>query len=192
MDLLGQLDDPMLKNVGVSSARHRLRIRNAIAKLASATTARENATDTNNSRQTIFRTCRALATDVLRSGRFDCSLSPARPPEDLRAFMGDYQRCCTDLIECNVGFVAKYIDPMRRGSQSAKVVTSSNGCPAPCLDETCFRAVIGVNFLCSTAFLPRLDPEDPRSITNPAAHLASNCQACEHTASIFLCLTHTP
>ena len=33
IDLLGQLDDQILKDMGVSSAGHRLRIRNAIAKL---------------------------------------------------------------------------------------------------------------------------------------------------------------
>ena len=38
-DLLGQLDDQVLKDIGVSSAGHRLRIRNAIAKLKSGSTA---------------------------------------------------------------------------------------------------------------------------------------------------------
>src|SRR5215471_9942201 len=33
VDLLGQVDDQLLKDIGVSSAGHRLRIRNAIAKL---------------------------------------------------------------------------------------------------------------------------------------------------------------
>jgi len=33
MDLLRQVDDQILKDIGVSSAGHRLRIRNAIAKL---------------------------------------------------------------------------------------------------------------------------------------------------------------
>ena len=33
MGLLRQVDDQMLKDIGVSSAGHRLRIRNAIAKL---------------------------------------------------------------------------------------------------------------------------------------------------------------
>ena len=36
IDLLGQVDDQVLKDIGVSSAGHRLRIRNAIAKLAPA------------------------------------------------------------------------------------------------------------------------------------------------------------
>ena len=34
IDLLGQLDDQVLKDIGVSSAGHRLRIRNAITKLS--------------------------------------------------------------------------------------------------------------------------------------------------------------
>jgi SAM domain (Sterile alpha motif) len=36
MDLLGQVDDQILKDIGVSAAGDRLRIRNAIAKLAAA------------------------------------------------------------------------------------------------------------------------------------------------------------
>jgi hypothetical protein len=36
MDLLGQVDDQMLKDIGISIGGHRLRIRNAIAKLAPA------------------------------------------------------------------------------------------------------------------------------------------------------------
>jgi hypothetical protein len=35
MDLLGQIDDQMLNDIGVSIGGHRLRIRNAIAKLSS-------------------------------------------------------------------------------------------------------------------------------------------------------------
>jgi class 3 adenylate cyclase len=37
MDLLGQVDDQILKDIGVSAAGHRLRIRNAIAKMGLAT-----------------------------------------------------------------------------------------------------------------------------------------------------------
>ena len=45
MDLLGQVDDQTLKDIGVSSAGHRLRIRNAISKLSPRTALdpRENA-----------------------------------------------------------------------------------------------------------------------------------------------------
>ena len=36
MDLLGQVDDQMLQDIGISIGGHRLRIRSAIAKLATA------------------------------------------------------------------------------------------------------------------------------------------------------------
>ena len=42
IDLLGQVDDQMLKDIGVSSAGHRLRIRNAIAKLSPASPIAKN------------------------------------------------------------------------------------------------------------------------------------------------------
>jgi hypothetical protein len=42
MDLLKQVDDEMLKDIGVLSAGHRLRIRNAIAKLAPTPVAKAN------------------------------------------------------------------------------------------------------------------------------------------------------
>jgi hypothetical protein len=40
-DLLTQIDDQVLKDIGVSSAGHRLRLRNAIAKLAPASITEE-------------------------------------------------------------------------------------------------------------------------------------------------------
>src|SRR5215471_17267362 len=43
MDLLSQVDDQMLKDIGVSSAGHRLRIRNAIAKLTPTSAVEANA-----------------------------------------------------------------------------------------------------------------------------------------------------
>src|SRR5271169_5399408 len=43
-DLLPRIDDRLLKDIGVSSAGHRLRLRDAIAKLAPTSTAGVNAT----------------------------------------------------------------------------------------------------------------------------------------------------
>jgi class 3 adenylate cyclase len=48
MDLLSQVDDQMLKDIGVSSAGHRLRIRNAIAKMGSVITPDVRATGATN------------------------------------------------------------------------------------------------------------------------------------------------
>jgi hypothetical protein len=42
MDLLGQLDDQMLKDIGNSFGGHQLRIRNAIARLTAARAAEAN------------------------------------------------------------------------------------------------------------------------------------------------------
>jgi SAM domain (Sterile alpha motif) len=47
LDLLGQVDDQTLKDIGVSSAGHRLRIRNAIAKLSPVSTLAKNENATN-------------------------------------------------------------------------------------------------------------------------------------------------
>ena len=42
MDLLGEVDDQILKDIGMSAAGDRLRIRNAIAKLTAAPTVEVN------------------------------------------------------------------------------------------------------------------------------------------------------
>ena len=47
MDLLGQVDDQMLKDIGVSIGGHRLRIRSAIAKLATTPIAEVNLSPTS-------------------------------------------------------------------------------------------------------------------------------------------------
>jgi SAM domain (Sterile alpha motif) len=53
LDLLGQVDDQMLKDIGVSIGGHRLRIRNAIAKLAPTPIAEANLSSTTPAHQTI-------------------------------------------------------------------------------------------------------------------------------------------
>jgi hypothetical protein len=42
MHLLGQVDDQMLKDIGISIGGHRLRIRNAVVKLTAAPAPRRN------------------------------------------------------------------------------------------------------------------------------------------------------
>ena len=109
-DLLKQVDDQILKDIGVSAAGHRLRIRNAIAKMGSAVTAETKAAAAGSApeipatsverRQLTVMSCDLVGSTAL-SGRLD--------PEDLRAIIGAYHRCCTELIERNGGFVAKYM-----------------------------------------------------------------------------------
>jgi class 3 adenylate cyclase/predicted ATPase len=110
MDLLSQVDDQMLKDIGVSIAGHRLRIRNAIAKLiptsaveansSGAVAAPEEPAPSAERRQLTVMFCDLVGSTAL-SGRLD--------PEDLRYVIGAYHRCCTELIERNGGFVAKYM-----------------------------------------------------------------------------------
>jgi class 3 adenylate cyclase len=110
MDLLSQVDDQTLKDIGVSSAGHRLRIRGAIAKLIPASVVEVNATaavaapegpsSSAERRQLTVMFCDLVGSTAL-SGKLD--------PEDLRGLIGSYHRCCTELIERNGGFVAKYM-----------------------------------------------------------------------------------
>jgi class 3 adenylate cyclase len=94
----------------MTSAGHRLRIRNAIAKLAAAPPAELNVsviTPTHEAtapsperRQLTIMFCDLVGSTAL-SARLD--------PEDLRGIIAAYHRCCTELVERNGGFVAKYM-----------------------------------------------------------------------------------
>jgi class 3 adenylate cyclase len=109
--LLGQLDDQTLKDIGVSSAGHRLRIRNAIAKLspavplatkegAFAPSMEPQARDTAERRQVIV-----MFSDLVGS----TGLSTRMDPEDLREVISAYQKCVAETVQRFGGFVAKYM-----------------------------------------------------------------------------------
>jgi class 3 adenylate cyclase/tetratricopeptide (TPR) repeat protein len=110
MDLLNQVDDQVLKDIGVASAGHRLRIRNAIAKLAPAPVADGNLSATAPAHETTTpsaerRQLTVMFCDLVGS----TALSAKLDPEDLRGIITAYHRCCTELVERNGGFVAKYM-----------------------------------------------------------------------------------
>jgi hypothetical protein len=110
MDLLGQLDDQILKDIGVSAAGDRLRIWNAIAKLAPAPVAQVNLSATAPAQETTTpsaerRQLTVMFCDLVGS----TALSSRLDPEDLRGIISAYHRCCTELVERNGGFVAKYM-----------------------------------------------------------------------------------
>ena len=94
MELLKQVDDQTLKDIGVASAGHRLRIRNAIAKLATAPVAEVNLGATTHEttagsaerRQLTIMFCDLVGSTAL-SARLD--------PEDLRSVIGAYHGCIT-------------------------------------------------------------------------------------------------
>ena len=110
MDLLQHVDDQTLKDIGIASAGHRLRIRSSIAKMASVAKPEVNATAavptpeatavSAERRQLTVMFCDLVGSTAL-SARLD--------PEDLRSIMSAYHGCCTDLVERNGGFVAKYM-----------------------------------------------------------------------------------
>jgi class 3 adenylate cyclase len=110
MDLLQQVDDQMLKDIGVAIGGHRLRIRNAIAKLGGVPAAETNLSPTTPKHETTpaFAERRQLTVmfcDLVGS----TALSARLDPEDLRIIISTYHGCCTELVNRNGGFVAKYI-----------------------------------------------------------------------------------
>ena len=105
-DLLADIDDQLLKEIGVSSAGHRLRIRNAIAKLAPGSIAQmaspvaitEVSAPSAERRQLTLMFCDLVGSTAL-SRRLD--------PEDLREVIGAYHRCVENVVARFGGFVAK-------------------------------------------------------------------------------------
>jgi class 3 adenylate cyclase len=103
-----------LKDLGVSIVGHRRKLLDAVAALqtnagvmapsADAATTSAGRTlsfeDRAERRQVTVMFCDLVGSTAL-SGKLD--------PEDLRGIFGSYHRCCTDLIERNGGFVAKYM-----------------------------------------------------------------------------------
>jgi class 3 adenylate cyclase len=107
IDLLGQVDDQLLKDIGVSSAGHRLRIRNAIAKLsqqekiASSLSAATDAASASAERRQVT----VMFSDLVGS----TALSARMDPEDLREVISAYQKCVAETVGRFSGFVAKYM-----------------------------------------------------------------------------------
>jgi predicted ATPase/class 3 adenylate cyclase len=107
MDLLGQVDDQTLKDIGVSSAGHRLRIRNAISKLSPRATlnTRENAPVAVERTEAERRQLTVMFCDLVGS----TGLSARLDPEDLRAVIGAYHDAVGKTVAGFDGFVAKYM-----------------------------------------------------------------------------------
>jgi hypothetical protein len=89
MGLVGQVDDQTLKDIGVSSAGHRLRIRNPISKLSptAALDTRENAPTAAERPSAERRQLTVMFCDLVGS----TALSARLDPEDLRAVIGARQ-----------------------------------------------------------------------------------------------------
>ena len=116
--ILPKLTAEDLKDIGVTAVGHRRVLLDAIAALRGETPPKQEnapsaATEPANKpnrvgrglpeaerRQLTVMFCDLVGSTAL-SGRLD--------PEDMRAVIGAYHRCCTELIERNGGFVAKYM-----------------------------------------------------------------------------------
>jgi class 3 adenylate cyclase len=107
IDLLGQVDDQLLKDIGVSSAGHRLRIRNAIAKLGAQVQSEstDGALVAAGAATVERRQVTVMFSDLVGS----TALSARMDPEDLREVISAYQKCVAETVGRFGGFVAKYM-----------------------------------------------------------------------------------
>jgi class 3 adenylate cyclase len=106
-DVLPELTDQHLKDLGVSLG-HRLRILRAIRELAvTAPSAGQPVAEPKPKRHDAAerRQLTVMFCDLVGS----TAMSARLDPEDMRGIIGAYQKCCASLIQCNGGFVAKYM-----------------------------------------------------------------------------------
>jgi class 3 adenylate cyclase/predicted ATPase len=96
-----------LRELGVASVGHRRKLLSAISELSAASdsamatsSAQLPAPDAAERRQLTVMFCDLVGSTAM-SARLD--------PEDMRAIIGDYHKCCASLIAANGGFVAKYM-----------------------------------------------------------------------------------
>jgi class 3 adenylate cyclase len=109
MAVLPDLTDQHLKDLGVSLG-HRLKMLRAIRDLSGASAAATTpsapmATEPTRRDEAERRQLTIMFCDLVGS----TALSARLDPEDLRAIIGAYHRCCTELVQRNGGFVAKYM-----------------------------------------------------------------------------------
>src|SRR5215470_13858323 len=107
IDLLAQVDDQLLKDFGISSAGHRLRIRNAITKLGAhiQSETADGRLMSAGAASAERRQVTVMFSDLVGS----TALSVRMDPEDLREVISAYQKCVADTVGHFGGFVAKYM-----------------------------------------------------------------------------------
>ena len=111
MSLLEEIDDQVLKDIGVKSAGHRMRLKKAIAKIANLSrepTGLENQfkpSVTHSSIEGERRHLTVMFCDLVGS----TELSQKLDPEALRELMRAYQKTCGEVIEKYDGHIAQYL-----------------------------------------------------------------------------------
>jgi class 3 adenylate cyclase len=101
-DILPELTDHDLERLGVSLG-HRRRILRAIRELGGLAQAAPQIAAPHDSAER--RQLTVLLCDLVGS----TALSVKLDPEDLRGIIAAYHRCCSELVERNGGFVARYM-----------------------------------------------------------------------------------
>src|SRR5215831_3431969 len=101
IDILPELTDHDLEGLGISLG-HRRRILRAIRELGLAQAAPRIAAAHDSAER---RQLTVLLCDLVGS----TALSVKLDPEDLRGIIAAYHRCCSELVERNGGFVARYM-----------------------------------------------------------------------------------
>jgi predicted ATPase/class 3 adenylate cyclase len=106
IDILPELTDHDLERLGVSLG-HRRRILRAIRELGGRAQAESQAAAAAPARhdRAERRQLTVMFCDLVGS----TALSVKLDPEDLRGIIAGYHRCCTELVERNGGFVARYM-----------------------------------------------------------------------------------
>src|ERR1700758_4250659 len=105
--LLPKLTGEDLKDLGVATVGHRRVLLDAIAAATADSKAPDAAaTPTPGPEpQAERRQLTVMFCDLVGS----TALAVRLDPEDLRGIIGTYHRCCTEMVERNDGFVAKYM-----------------------------------------------------------------------------------
>ena len=109
ISVLSDLTDQHLKDLGIALG-DRLKMLRAIRDLGNASVAERAlsthaATDPARQDAAERRQLTVMFCDLVGSP----ALSARLDPEDLRGVINAYHRCCTELVERNGGFVAKYM-----------------------------------------------------------------------------------
>ncbi len=107
IELLSELDHDLLKDIGVSSAGHRLQILKAAksVEVADSEPAPAAAAPAAGGGDAERRQITVMFCDLVGS----TALSERLDPEDLRAVMQAYQRSCGEIIARYDGYVAQYL-----------------------------------------------------------------------------------
>jgi class 3 adenylate cyclase len=110
MKLLRQIDDQALRDLGMSSAGHRLRVRNAVTKLSPTIKGDLNAdTASATSEQPVVSAERRQLTVMFCDLVGSTALSAELDPEDMREVILAYQAACSGVTPTYDASVAKFM-----------------------------------------------------------------------------------